>query len=195
MQHIWYFSMSVQIACSPTFGTILKLYSMKKTAIRFGLYGAAAICILFLISWFLLNDLPLATQEVLGYVAMILSLSFVYFGIRNYRDKENEGKVSFKQALIIGILISLITALAFGILDVIYTEVLNPDFMANYYENVVENLRASTPADELEAKLAELESQKELFSNPLVSFSIMAMNVFVIGFIISLLSALILQRK
>ncbi|MEZ4810210.1 MAG: DUF4199 domain-containing protein [Allomuricauda sp.] len=168
---------------------------MKKTILRYGLYGAVAICILFLVSWFLLNGLSHSAQEILGYVSMILSLGFVYFGIKHYRDTENEGKVSFMKALVIGVLISLITALAFGILDVIYTEVLNPDFMTEYYETAAENLKASLPAEEIGAKLAELESQKNLFSNPLMSFSLMAMTVFVIGFIISLLSALLLQRK
>lgn len=168
---------------------------MKKTSIRYGLYGATTICILFLLSWFVLDDLPYFSQEVLGYISMIVSLGFVFFGIKHYRDRENDGKVSFKNALLIGILISLITSLAFGILDVFYTEVLNPDFMTEYYNHSVETLRASVPADEFEAKLAEMESQKELFSNPLFSFAVMAMTVFVIGFIISLLSALVLQRK
>ncbi len=168
---------------------------MKKTVFRFGLYGSITICILFLISWFVLDDLPYFSQEVLGYISMVLSLGFVFFGIKQYRDKENDGKISFKKALLIGILISLITALAFGILDVFYTEVLNPEFMTEYYNHSVETLKASLPADEFEAKLAEMESQKELFSNPLFSFALMAMTVFVIGFIISLLSALVLQRK
>ncbi len=168
---------------------------MKKTVLRYGVYGAITICVLFLISWFVLNDLSLSIQEILGYVSMIISLSFVFFGIKYYRDSENEGKVSFKQALIIGVLISLITALAFGILDVIYTEVLNPDFMVNYYDNAAENLKNTLPADQVEVKLAELEAQREMFANPLMSFALMAFTVFVIGFIISLISALILQRK
>lgn len=168
---------------------------MKKTVTKFGLYGAITICVLFLLSWFVFDDLPYFSQEVLGYISMVLSLSFVFFGIKHYRDKENDGKVSFKKALVMGILISLITALAFGILDVFYTEVLNPDFMTEYYDHSVEVLKESLPPDEFEAKLAEMESQKALFSNPLFSFALMALTVFVIGFIISLLSALILQRK
>ncbi|MGX1931345.1 DUF4199 domain-containing protein [Flagellimonas sp. 2504JD4-2] len=168
---------------------------MKKTVIRFGLYGAVTIWILFLISLFLLDHLSFTTQEIIGYASMILSLGFVYFGVKHFRDKENEGKVSFKNALIIGILISLITALAFGVLDTIYSQVLNPDFMTDYYNTVVEGLRNTMPPDEFEKRLAELNAEKEMFSNPLVSFVFMAMMVFVIGFIISLISALILQRK
>ncbi|MDC6366140.1 MULTISPECIES: DUF4199 domain-containing protein [Flavobacteriaceae] len=168
---------------------------MKKTVIRYGLYGAVTICILFLLSWFLLNDLSFASQEVLGYIAIIASLIFIYFGIKHFRDNENNGKVSFKKALTIGVVISLITAFAFGILDVFYAKVLNPDFMTEYYGTAADNLKATLPAEELEVKLAELESQKELFSNPLLSFAIMSMTVFMIGVVITLISALALQRK
>ncbi len=168
---------------------------MKKTVIRYGTYGAISICVLFLLSWTLLSELPLGTQEVLGYASMIVSLGFVFFGIKHFRDHENDGKVSFKKALTIGILISLITALVFGILDVIYTEVLNPDFMDTYYEQTAKNLEETLSAEEFQVKLAELESQKEMFGNPIFTFLLMAMTVFVIGFIMSLISSLILQRK
>ncbi|MEX0362137.1 MAG: DUF4199 domain-containing protein, partial [Allomuricauda sp.] len=80
-------------------------------------------------------------------------------------------------------------------LDVLFTEVLNPEFMEEYYEATVKSMRDSLPPAEFEVQLAEIESQKEMFSNPLFSFGLMAMTVFVIGFIISLISALILQRK
>lgn len=168
---------------------------MKKTVLRYGLYGAITICILFLISWFALGDLPFGIQEILGYASMVISLSFVYFGIKHFRDKENQGKVSFKKALVLGILISLITAVVFGILDVIYTEVLNPEFMEEYYQATVEDMRNALPPDEFEVQLAEIEAQKAMFSSPWFSFALMSMTVFVIGFIISLISALILQRK
>ncbi len=168
---------------------------MKKTVLRYGLYGAMTICILFILSWYAFQDLSFTSQEVLGYAAMIIALGFAFFGIKHFRDKENNGKVTFKKALTIGVLISLITAIVFGILDVIYTTFLNPDFMETYYEASVEQMKQTLTPEEFESKLAELESQKELFSNPLFSFGIMAMTVFVIGFIISILSSLLLQRK
>ncbi len=168
---------------------------MKKTVLRFGAYSAITICVLFMISWFVLDRLSMSTQEILGYVSIVVSLSFVYFGIRHFRDKENDGKVSFKKALTIGILISLITALTFGLLDVLYTEVLNPDFMDDYYGEVVETMRANLPAAELDAQLAQLEAEREQFSNPFISFTIMSATVFIIGCIVTLLSSLTLQRK
>lgn len=168
---------------------------MKKTIIRFGLYGAITICVLFILSLTLAGGLDYTTQEIIGYASMIVALGFVYLGIKHFRDRENNGVVSFGQALLIGVLISLFAALAFGILDLIYIKYINPDFTAEYYSNTMADLEASLPLAEFEEKRTELESEKALFMNPWFSFLLMSMTVFVIGFIISLISALILQRK
>ncbi|MGB5818504.1 MAG: DUF4199 domain-containing protein [Saonia sp.] len=168
---------------------------MRKTMLRYGIYGALTISILFLLSWSVGSNLDFSTQEVLGYLSMIISLSFVFFGIKHYRDNENNGEITFGKSLKIGIAISLITALAFGILDVIYIKFINPDFLTEYYDTTIAQMKETLPADAFKVKLVEMESQKELFSSTFMSFFIMAMTVFLIGFIISLISALVLQRK
>ncbi len=167
---------------------------MKKTITRYGIYSAITISLLFIIALFAGKNLDFGTQEIIGYASMVVSLSFVFFGIKHYRDKENHGAVSFSKALVIGILISLFAALAFGIIDIIYNY-LNPDFLTEYYDKTVEDMEANLPPAEFQEKLKEMEAQKALFSSPVMSFFIMSMTVFVIGFIMSLISALILQRK
>lgn len=167
---------------------------MKKTILRFTGYGVITICALSILIWSLVDVVDNTTGEVIGYSTMVVSLLFVFFGIKHFRDKENNGVVSFGKALLIGILISLLVSLAFGILDIIYVKFVNPDFMNEYYENMLEQAR-SLPVEEFEIRRKELESEKEMFLNPFMHFFIMSMMVFVIGFIISLISASILQRK
>lgn len=168
---------------------------MKKTILRFGVYGIITIFILSLLIWSLIGSMDDVTGEIIGYSSMVISLLFVYFGIKHFRDKENNGLLTFGKALLIGILISLMVSLAFGLLDVIYVKFINPEFMTDYYARNLEQLQASLPAEEFEIKKAELESEKEMFLNPFIHFFIMSMMVFIIGFIISMLSALVLQRK
>ncbi|WP_339713472.1 DUF4199 domain-containing protein [uncultured Kriegella sp.] len=168
---------------------------MKKTILRYALYSSSTICVLFLLSWFLGKDLNYEMQEVLGYTSMIISLSFIYFGIRYFRDQKNDGKIGLYKGLLIGVLISLLTALAFGILDMVYIKFINPDFLAEYYDATIEKMQTTLPPDELKLELAKMESQKELFSSPIMNFFIMFLTVFIIGFIISLISAFTLQRK
>lgn len=168
---------------------------MKKAILRYGLYGAASICILFLLSWLIGDNLSYSVQEIIGYASMVVSLSFVFFGIRHFRDKINDGTVSFGKALLLGLAISLITALAFGVLDVVYIKYINPDFTEEYYARSLEQLEETLPAVEFEIERVKMESEKELFMNPVISFIVMSMTVLIIGFIISLLSAMVLQRK
>ncbi|RMA66208.1 DUF4199 domain-containing protein [Ulvibacter antarcticus] len=168
---------------------------MKATILRYGLYGALLICVLFSASLIFAGGLDFSTQEIIGYVSMLISLSFVFFGIKHFRDQENNGKVTFGKALLIGVLISLITAVAFGLLDLVYVKYINPDFTAEYYAESLKQLEAKLPAAEFEIKRSEIEAEKELFMSPIMNFAIMASTVLVIGFIISLISSIILQRK
>lgn len=168
---------------------------MKSTVLKFGTYSSILLIVLFGISFFFEGAMSYETSEIFGYATIVLSLSFVYFGIRNYRDAINNGTVSFGKALKIGVLITLLAALTFGLINVVYTEVINPEFMGEYYNHNIEKYRASLPAAEFEAKLKEMESQKDMFTNPVFNFALMSITVFIIGFIISLLSALTLQRK
>ena len=168
---------------------------MKNTVLRYGLYSAITLGGLFILGFLIGKNLDYSAREVYGYASMVLSLMFVFFGIKHYRDKENNGAVSFGKGLLIGVLISLIAALAFGIIDVIYIEYINPDFVTEYYEHQVETLRTTLPEEEFQERFQEMESQKAFFSSTALNFLVMFMTVFVLGFIISLISALILQRK
>jgi hypothetical protein len=168
---------------------------MKSTGVKFGIYSSVALLILFSISFVFEDAMSYSTSEIYGYVSIVLALSFVYFGVRNYRDAVNHGFVSFSKALKIGLLITLLASVTFGLINLVYTEIINPNFTNEYYTQLIENFRGSLPDEAFQVKLKELESQKELFSNPIISLSIMALTVFIIGFIISLISGLILQRK
>ena len=169
---------------------------MKNTVLKYGIYSAIAITALFLIGWFIGKsfDLGYSSQEVVGYISILVSLSFVFFGIKHFRDHENSGKVSFGKALLIGLSISLFASIAFGIVDIAYRYI-NPDFVTEYYGHQATALENSLSGVELEAALTKMKEEKELFSSAGMSFLLMALTVFMIGIIVSLLSALLLQRK
>lgn len=168
---------------------------MKTTVVKFGIYSSALLIILFSLEFLFEGTMDFSTSEIFGYVSIILALSFVYFGIRSYRDNVNNGLVSFFKAIKIGLIITLLASITFGLINVVYTEIINPDFINEYYAYSIEKLRDTLPEAEFQTKLKGLESQKEMFANPFVNFSVMSLTVFIIGFIISLISGLILQRK
>jgi hypothetical protein len=153
---------------------------MKSTVIKYGLYGLLTGAIIFTLHLVLgINNLDYSTNEILGYVSIFLSLSFVFFGIKHYRDKINNGSITLGKAIAIGVLISLLVGIGIAIADFIYTKFIDPSFFDNYEKMLIEQGRE----DEI----------FEMTSGAAAIF--MLILVTIIGFIISLISGLILQRK
>lgn len=168
---------------------------MKKTALRYGLYGVYLL-IAFCLIRYLINPHPtnFDNQEIIGWVGIILSVFFVFFGIKYYRDKQNGGILRFGEGLKLGLLITLFPALLFGIYSVIYSEVLDPAFMDNYYAWQVAQAKSSVPAGELDQHLAKMEKERAMFASPLVQFIAMFLCVFLAGLIVTVISTLTLKR-
>ena len=168
---------------------------MNTTIKKFGSYASLTAALLFTLALVLGLQLDFATQELLGYITIFASLIFVFFAIKYYRDKENNGSVRFGKALLIGILISLFASLAFGIIDAIYIKYINPDFAEDYMVYTLEGMQKTMSPEEFQAQKTIMEQQMASYSSPLFAGFIMFATVFVIGFVVSILSALILQRK
>jgi hypothetical protein len=168
---------------------------MKNTVLRYGIGSALSIFALFLISSLLLKDLDFNTQEIYGYVSIIVSLSFVFFGIKHFRDTKILCLLSFGKGFLIGLFITLFASITFGVYNVVYVEYIDPNFMTEYYNHAVEQVSKTLSGAELQAKLKQMEDEKDMFANPFINFSLMFLTVFMIGFIISLISSLILQNK
>jgi len=168
---------------------------MKKTVLKYGSYGLLTGVVLFLISILATKNLDYSLQEILGYVTMIATLSFIFFGIKHFRDKVNNGIVSFSKALLIGVLISALVGVGVAIADYIYTTIINPDFAQEYLDRTIAILETQYSGTELEAKKTELTQQMKDYGGSGFMAVLMFVTVVVIGFIISLISGLILQRK
>ena len=169
---------------------------MGKTALRYGLFGVTLMVIILVIVFLIFrNDHNWDVQEVIGYVTIVLSLLFVYFGIRHWRDNYNGSRLSFGEGFKLGTLITLFPSIAFGLFTLLQGSVLDPDFNEKYYAHYVKKVKASTPPGQLQETLQKLESEKEMFASPFMQFAIMFLTVFLIGIVITVISSLILQRS
>jgi Protein of unknown function (DUF4199) len=169
---------------------------MKQVIFRYGLYATLVIVGLGMVDFFIVSKYAgIAVQEVTGYLTMLLAMIFVFMGIRHYRDRVNGGALSFAQGMKTGILIVLIPSVFFGLFDLLYTEVIKPDWLETYYAAYMERIKASTPPDKLAAALAKANREKEIFANPVYQFLLMAATVFIIGLIVTIISALTLRKK
>lgn len=168
---------------------------MKDTVIKYGGYGLLTGCVLFLAGILLGKGLSYSTQEILGYATMIASLSFIFFGIKHYRDKVNNGAVSLGKAIVIGMLISILVGIGVGIADYIYTTLINPDFATEYLDKTLKTMEASMTAKEFEMKKPEIVQQMQDYGGSGFMAFLMFFTVVLIGFVMSLISGIILQRK
>lgn len=168
---------------------------MKKTALRYGLITAG-----FLVGFFFLGlaiygkSDDFTGREVVGYSTMIVSMIFVYFGIKHFRDHVNGGALSFGKGMKMGLLIVLVPAIAFGIFTIIYVTWIDPEHMSRYYEYELSQLKASLSSTEFEAASVKMKEEMEMFSSPVMSFFVMALTVYLIGVIATVISSLILRR-
>lgn len=153
---------------------------MKRTVLKYGFYGFLTGLIIFTLHLVLgIKNLDYSTNELLGYISICISLSFIFFGIKHYRDHVNNGKLSIGKAIAIGVLISMLVGLGIAIADFIYTKFIDPSFFSNYEQVLIDQGRK----DEI------------IKMNSTTAALFMFILVTVIGFIISLISGLILQRK
>lgn len=168
---------------------------MKNTVLKYGIYALISGFALFGLPFFFGMGIDNGYSELLGYTSIVLSLLFVYFGIREYRDRNNNGYMTLGKALKIGLLIALFSAIGVAIFDYIYTSQINPDFATEYVEYTVKKMEETMPPEEVKIKAAELERQMEDYGSPILMAMLMFVTVMIIGFIIALISGLILQRK
>ena len=87
---------------------------MKKNIVIYGLIAGAIVSILMLSTVNYLShcegNVNYDTSMLIGYASMLIAFSLVFVGIRNYRDKFNEGIISFGKAFKIGTMIVLIAS-------------------------------------------------------------------------------------
>lgn len=153
---------------------------MKSTVLKFGSYGLILGFVIFSIHLFFgIDNLDYSTNEVLGYISIFLSLSFIFFGIKHYRDKENDGFISLGKAIQIGVLIAILVGFGIAVADFVYTKFIDPSFFESYEQQLIDQGRG----DEI---VKMTSTTAALFMLILVT---------IIGFIISLISGIILQRK
>jgi hypothetical protein len=168
---------------------------MKPVIFRYGLYGVLVIVLSGIIQFIVFPKCNYETQEVIGYLTIFLSMIFVFIGIRHFRNHINNGMLTFGQGLKVGTLIVLIPSVFFGLFDILYAKVINPSWASDYYGHYAEEIRKNTDPEKVQPALDKLQSQMEMFSNPVMQFIIMFGSVFVIGFIVTIISSLALMRK
>lgn len=134
--------------------------------------------------------------EILGYLGMVLAFVFIFLGIREYRDRHQGGNLSFGQGMRLGLGITLIASILYVACWMVLSNTIASDFGEQYYQQEIETIEHSDrPEAEKAADIAKMEKNKAMYMNPFVQAGVSFLEVFPVGLLITLVSALILQRK
>lgn len=171
--------------------------AMTRHVFIFGLILGAILAAHAVYMMNLLHDNPaIESNDVLGYAAMIVVFSLIFFGIRNYRNKELGGLISFGHALRTGALIAVVGSSMYVVIGLLNYYLFMPDFLEKYAEHVmIMATRHGASSAELAARQQEMDQFKEMYKNPLFAILISYMEVLPIGLVVALVSSFILKKK
>ncbi len=171
---------------------------MRKVVLTYGVIAGLIIVALIVISFSMVSASSegSSTSMVIGYATMIVSLSMIFFGIRNYRDNYSGGSVTFGRGFLIGLYISIIASVFYVVGWKIYSSIAMPDFADKYAAQMVNSLKKSGATDSvIVAKTKEMAEWKQMYGNPFFELGMTFLEIFPVGLLISVICALILKRK
>ena len=173
---------------------------MKRTITVYGLIAGIIVSILMLI---LVNyvshcegSVDYDTSMVMGYTAMLIALSLVFVGTRNYRNKYNGGVISFGKAFRIGIMIVLIASTIYVIAWLIDSTFFIPDFAEKYAAESIAKLKASGASQaKIDKETKDMADFVRMYKNPIFNAMMTYLEILPVGLIVTLISSLILKKK
>ncbi|MCE3278095.1 MAG: hypothetical protein K0S44_286 [Bacteroidetes bacterium] len=175
---------------------------MKRNILVFGTISGVIISVFMGISMAIMNcgsgDADGGTTSmIIGFSAMAAAFSFIFVGIKNYRDKQNSGTITFGKAFVIGFMISLIASTLYVLTWAVEFHFFMPDFIDKYSAMQVQQMHdsgMSGPA--LDEALKNIETTSYNYkNNPFFFAAYTYMEILPVGVLITLISALILKRK
>ncbi|HET6995183.1 MAG TPA: DUF4199 domain-containing protein [Chitinophagaceae bacterium] len=173
---------------------------MKKNITIYGLIAGIVVSILMLSIVNYVShcegSVDYDTSLLVGYASMLIALSLVFVGIRNYRNKYNQGVISFGKAFKIGLLIVLIASTIYAVAWVIDSYFFIPDFAEKYSAHELDKLKASGASQaEIDKQTKEMAEFVRNYKNPLFNAMMAYAEILPVGLIVTFISSLILRTK
>jgi hypothetical protein len=173
---------------------------MKKTILVFGTISGLIISTFMGISMAIMGcsaGEPGNGGMIIGFSAMAVAFSFIFVGIKNYRDKQNAGIITFGKAFLLGFMISLIASTLYVITWGVEFHFFMPDFMDKYSAIQVKQLQESgISGTALDEALKSIETASYNYKNNPFFFAMYTyMEILPIGVLIALISSFILRKK
>ncbi len=174
----------------------IKVNTMKKNVLVFGSIAGLIFTVWMAVTYAVSYNNPNFEDKVwLGYGSMIVAFSFIFVGIKNFRDKYNNGFISFGKAFQTGLYIALIASTLYVLAWLVDYYLFMPDFMDKYTAHVITQAKNNGASlIEINQQKAKMASYAEMYKNPFMVIVLTYLEVLPVGIVIALIAALILKR-
>ena len=127
-----------------------------------------------------------------GYLLMLVVLTFVFVGIKRYRDLECGGVIRFGRAFLVGLGIAAFAGLAFVLVFEVYLAATGYRFYGEYAAQIVRDGQAAGASTaDIARDVATAESFRD---NPLLRIPVTFLLIFPLALLVALISAALLRN-
>lgn len=131
-----------------------------------------------------------------GYLSMLIALSMVFVGVRQYRDTQKGGIIRFWTAFGVGLGIACVAGMFYVLAWELYLYLTDYSFMDEYVGSMLESMRTSgKPAAEIAKFESEMAAFKLEYANPLFRMVMTFAEIAPVGLLVALVSAALLRKS
>lgn len=164
---------------------------MFRTITVYGLISGAVVALGITV----VSVLPGIHSYWLGYLIMLVALSSILVGVKQYRDDVLGGVIGFGRALLVGLGIAVMAGIAYCAVWEIYLALTHYTFMDQYIAGILAAKRtAGVSAAEYQKAVAQMEAMRTQYANPLYRVPMTFSEIFPVGVLIALVSAVLLRN-
>ncbi|HET9445702.1 MAG TPA: DUF4199 domain-containing protein [Steroidobacteraceae bacterium] len=164
-------------------------------ALTYGLLSGFVIIVTMITGIVLSEQKSFFSSEWFGYLVMLVALSFIFVGVKRYRDVERGGVIKFGAAFGMGLAIAAAAGVAYVAVWEIYLAMTDYKFMDDYIAGILRSRQAAgLSGAALAEEVARLEAMRASYDNPLFRMPMTFLEIFPVGLLVSLVSALLLRN-
>ena len=170
---------------------------MWRDILKYGAIAGLVVAAVMIVGfWSAGGDMPHGWLGMaIGYATMLLALSAVFMGIKHHRDVAGGGVIRFWPAFGMGLGISFVAALFYVAAWELVQATIITDFAGSYADSVIAAQKAKGVDAATLAKLtAEREAFKVQYADAMFRLPMTFAEIFPVGVLVSLVSALVLRN-
>jgi hypothetical protein len=169
---------------------------MKRVVLRYGLLSGVALAVMMALTVPFEHHIGASLGMAVGYTIMVLSFLVVFVGVKQYRDVECGGSISFARAFGAGVLMMLISCACYVAMWEVMVATVEKNFARDYAAGMVKRAQHSgLQGAALEAKMAEIRKFEVTYANPLYRMGMTLLEPLPVGIVMALVTAGVLRRK